>query len=502
MKKIYSCMLAMAMTALAANATDYYLIGGFNGWALAADDCKFEYVGDGRYELDYDGTLTSGFKINDGTWGNADANFGSNGSNLVVGEAYKYAVGSSTINIAIAENIQNPHLVLNIVDQTLFVEGASVAAEYAYALHGNWDGGEAWSEKALTEKSGNWSVAGVEVSDCTFGIKKLDAASGTQVDWISSAGEAEVVVGTAMPCKVEGTNFSLAAGNYDFAFDAEAMTLTVSVAGQGGGEDPDPVPANTWNVHGSIFGGTGWTSKVMTLTNGKWVLADVEVLAGDFGLRELDKAGEQITWAASTGDGVVVLDEAMAVGTVGVKNFSIKAGTYTFTFDPAAMTLFVTGKVGEEVEDVLTYYIKGNIFGDPLWSSEAMTEGAGGNWTLSKEVTEAGQFGVMASNQFGQQRAWYAAASEADAEISLGTAYTLIENGSNMSLGEGNYTFTFNPETLVLTVTTNSADGVAEIGVAEGEAEYFNLQGARVENPAAGIYVKVLNGKATKVVVK
>ena len=34
-------MLAMAMTALAANATDYYLIGGFNGWALAADACKF-----------------------------------------------------------------------------------------------------------------------------------------------------------------------------------------------------------------------------------------------------------------------------------------------------------------------------------------------------------------------------------------------------------------------------------------------------------------------------
>lgn len=28
MKKIYSCMLAMSMMALAANAADYYLIGG------------------------------------------------------------------------------------------------------------------------------------------------------------------------------------------------------------------------------------------------------------------------------------------------------------------------------------------------------------------------------------------------------------------------------------------------------------------------------------------
>lgn len=495
-------MLAMSMVTLAANATDYYLIGGFNKWATADANCLFTEVGNGVYELDYDGTLTSGFKINDGTWDNPDANFGSNGSVLVVGEAYKYAVGSSSGNIAIAENIQNPHLVLNIIDQTLQIEGASVAAEYAYVLHGNWDGGTAWSEKALTEKSGNWTVTGMEVSDCNFGIKKTDAASGSQVDWIASAAEADIVVGTAMPCMVNGLNFALAAGTYDFTFNADAMTLTVSVAGQGGGEDPDPVPANTWNVYGSIFGGAGWTNEAMTLTDGKWVLADVEVLAGEFGLREVDKAGDQITWAASTGNGVVVLDEAMAVGTIGVTNFSIKAGTYTFTFDPAAMTLFVTGKVGEEVEDILTYYIKGDIFGDPLWSAEAMTEGAGGNWTLSKEVTVAGQFGVLASNQFGQQRAWYAAASMAEAEINLGTAYTLIENGSNMSLGEGNYTFTFNPETLVLTVTANSVDGVAEIGVAEGEAEYFNLQGARVENPAAGIYVKVLNGKATKVVVK
>lgn len=34
----------------------------------------------------------------------------------------------------------------------------------------------------------------------------------------------------------------------------------------------------------------------------------------------------------------------------------------------------------------------------------------------------------------------------------------------------------------------------------EGEAIYFNLQGQRVSNPERGIYVKVLNGKATKVV--
>lgn len=494
-------MLAMSMMTLAANATDYYLIGGFNNWAEADANCLFTEVGNGVYELDYDGTLSSGFKINDGTWTNDAANFGGSAV-LTLGETYSLEVGGSSGNIALTENVVNPHLVFNPSEKTLVVTGQASVAEYVYVLHGNWDGGTAWSDLKLAESNGSWAATGVTVEDCGFGIKKADKGTGAQVDWIASAGAADVTVGQAMACVVNGSNFALAAGTYDFAFDASAMTLTVSVAGQGGGEDPDPLPTNTWNVYGSIFGGAGWTNEAMTLTDGKWVLADVEVLAGEFGLRELDNTGDQITWVASTGDGVVVLDEAMAVGTIGVTNFSIKAGTYTLTFDPAAMTLFVTGKVGEEVEDILTYYIKGDIFGDPLWSSEAMTEGAGGNWTLSKEVTVAGQFGVMACNQFGQQRAWYAAASMTEAEINLGTAYTLIENGSNMSLGEGNYTFTFNPETLVLTVTANSADGVAEIGVAEGEAEYFNLQGARVENPAAGIYVKVLNGKATKVVVK
>lgn len=42
--------------------------------------------------------------------------------------------------------------------------------------------------------------------------------------------------------------------------------------------------------------------------------------------------------------------------------------------------------------------------------------------------------------------------------------------------------------------------GVDTIGAEDGEAEYFNLQGVKVQNPEHGIYVKVQNGKAVKVV--
>lgn len=53
-----------------------------------------------------------------------------------------------------------------------------------------------------------------------------------------------------------------------------------------------------------------------------------------------------------------------------------------------------------------------------------------------------------------------------------------------------------------VTVNGTAASAVEEIAVEEGDAIYFNLQGAQVANPANGIYVKVVNGKASKVYVK
>ncbi len=53
-----------------------------------------------------------------------------------------------------------------------------------------------------------------------------------------------------------------------------------------------------------------------------------------------------------------------------------------------------------------------------------------------------------------------------------------------------------------INVKKSTTTGVEAIEAADADARYFNLQGAEVVNPEAGIYVKVVNGKATKVVVK
>lgn len=47
------------------------------------------------------------------------------------------------------------------------------------------------------------------------------------------------------------------------------------------------------------------------------------------------------------------------------------------------------------------------------------------------------------------------------------------------------------------------SDGIADIEATEkGVAEYYNLQGVRVANPSEGLFIKVVNGKASKVYVK
>lgn len=57
----------------------------------------------------------------------------------------------------------------------------------------------------------------------------------------------------------------------------------------------------------------------------------------------------------------------------------------------------------------------------------------------------------------------------------------------------------------VKTLNLNVETGVTEIEATVADAagaEYFNLQGVRVMNPIEGIYIRVANGKATKVIVK
>ena len=89
-----------------------------------------------------------------------------------------------------------------------------------------------------------------------------------------------------------------------------------------------------------------------------------------------------------------------------------------------------------------------------------------------------------------------------------GTSYTFRNNFLLETVDAG----TYNVELAVSTYNDNMQlypikyteweSGVNEITVAEGEAQYYNMQGVRVANPENGMFIRIQNGKAQKVVIK
>lgn len=83
-----------------------------------------------------------------------------------------------------------------------------------------------------------------------------------------------------------------------------------------------------------------------------------------------------------------------------------------------------------------------------------------------------------------------------------GNTWTPTESISSVTIGKsatGN-----NPSIKTMTVYYKEGEGdktsVDTIDAAEGKVEYFNLQGVRVKNPDRGLYIRVANGTAKKVI--
>lgn len=123
----------------------FYIIGtNVNGknWALQESDCAFTDKGNGIYEWTGE-ILGTGFKINDGTWGDT-WNIGSNGADIDMNTPYFYGVGGSTGNIGFNgfTEIINPVVELNINDETITLKGGESAGDaqwYIMGINNNWE---------------------------------------------------------------------------------------------------------------------------------------------------------------------------------------------------------------------------------------------------------------------------------------------------------------------------------------------------------------------------
>lgn len=240
----------------------FYMIGSnVNGksWALAEADCAFTDKGNGIYEWDGQ-VLGTGFKINDGTWSNEAYNIGSTGAELSLDVPYYYSASGSSGNIAFAgfTELANPHVVLNLNEQTIVVSGnaGGEAHWYIAGINGVFE---------LTEE---WELFPVEGQDGVFqGVIEVVEQSGEFK--ISDTGWAHEL-GTNTPEEVfitpdilsivlddvvgEGGNvpYELVEGIYTVTFDYNEYTLTFSA----GDDAVDAIfmdsnaKAEYYNLHG------------------------------------------------------------------------------------------------------------------------------------------------------------------------------------------------------------------------------------------------------------
>lgn len=137
---------------------------------------------------------------------------------------------------------------------------------------------------------------------------------------------------------------------------------------------------------------------------------------------------------------------------IGVGKWELKANTNT-------MQLTVT-ELGAVVVEY-AYAIHGNLWvGATDWSAKAMEE-VDGKWVLTADCSNTGSFGIrkyVKGGDINQQSAWLAAATPADANLTLGTPANVGATSTNFNWGfAGESTFIFDPEAMTLTVENGDA---------------------------------------------
>ena len=376
---------------------------------------------------------------------------------------------------------------------------ADPAPVWKYALHGNIENGETWKDIDLTDNEGIWSVTLEDIKGGEFGINSYDTANEKKGSWASAEKDkGDVVFGEPMAVVTsDNQNWTIPAGSYTFSYNPADQTLTVDKVVE---PEPEPTPEPEPEIDYYLVGALpGWEPsedyKFTKEENGEYTF-EIEKLTGEFKITDGDKA----TWYGANKDEAIELDKAYTCNTDNGDNFSFSEPVLNakFTFDPETKTLTITGTL-QEVEHEYVYTLCGALTDDGKWEEYPMTL-EDGRWTLTLDN------GLVAfqireyDNAVDPDVVTNYIKANTEGIIDQSGTYPATKKGGNdwSSELDGKCTYIFNPEKMILTVTGTT--GVSSIEAEEGEAIYFNLQGQRIACPEKGVYIRVINGKADKIV--
>lgn len=283
-----------------------------------------------------------------------------------------------------------------------------------------------------------------------------------------------------------------------------------------------------------IGGNNGWnttTAAEFTKEGDKFTLTNVDMPEGsEFTL--ITKTGD--SWdAVNDGDRYgapvagteIVMDQPMdielfmaGVNASGATNWTIAEGKYNFTVDFSTATPTLTVSVADNTPAAL--YIFGT-FNDWMPSTAVALAKEGKVFSISNiDLTPNNPFttndtyfcfitkrgvdfnSLTGSTGYGavKENAVPAFGSDNDVvEFTIESAVTCGDHEWMVEAAVYDITVSFEGETPVMTIALSHGGSIETINSIEGEATYFNLQGNEVVNPEKGVYIRVINGKATKV---
>jgi len=533
MKKL-TLLLATAFVGFTASAQLYVTGGEVTGAPAAWNPANplAVTVEDGSYTFKAKG----GFKISTakGTWDEFNAGC------YTTDGAWQKSGATATVNLKKGD--------VDIAAPKAETEITYVVAEDLSKITGTLPNGETFGEEVAPDfyviggGFGSWELKNESLKMTRSGnVYTYTSESGINGAWKINDGTWAVSYGqgeAGMP--VVGTLYNVAFNGGDMTSTiSEKVTITFTYV-EGGqstvllttdGDDPNPptppetdyttwflnVPGafNNWKDNGVAFNADGIAENM-----------DLAIGAGEFEVKVWD--GSTAHYFA-TSDVIIPGEPFVLTENTGL-HMTISGASadskYNVSFNAKTNTMTVTKVGGDDPQPVVvpeTLYMVGNVpASEGEWSSSkgvAMTK-VGDTFTCITPISDAGEgYGyfsfcqvlgddwdtVNSMDRFG--------AATKDQEVVLGsTAYdfTTYKAGVNASSCQSfkiaasepkmNYLFTMDFKTGKLTIDQKT--GIDSIEAENGVAVYYNLQGQRVENPANGLFVRVLNGKATKVMVK
>lgn len=482
MKKFTLTLIAL-VCAIAANAADWYLVGGAfasgddNGWNDVPER-KFRATDNADVFTLGPITLSGDIKIKEaGKW---DTAFGSNGSKLKADSEYK--ANKNGGNIAVDGIIENAVITINAKDYTILVKGEEKENEYdTVYLIGNF--GNGWSEDVpsayplhLQEGSATLWTGTFTLTAATSYFKMRAGANiyGTGADDVA------VKMGEKYRASQSGNAFTLTPGEYTFTFDlaknADSGELTVT------GAVAPPVYPSALYVLGNV-NDLNWnptTGVAMTSSGeGIYTVTDLRVTGQDGNDKGYfsfcEKLMESYTegaweigqrYGATSPDYAASLTEPNEIAP-GDKAFCLPNGKYTLTVNLKDMTLTVTG-TADPVKFPEALYVLGNVNGfswnptqgvvmmsteEGVYKAEGITvadaEEGNGFFSFCTQLMESYTEGAW---EVGQR---YGAA-ELNTPASLTEPNTILKGENSFSIAAGRYDFTVSLKDMTLTVATNT----------------------------------------------